>query len=390
MKIAVAGIGYVGLSLSVLLAQRHEVVAFDIDEEKVGKINQKVSPILDHKIDEYLSKKQLNLKATSKSQDAYDQASFLIVATPTNYDAETNQFDTSSVEKIIFDAFKFNPSIYIVIKSTVPIGFTEELRKKTGNKKICFSPEFLREGRALEDNLNPSRIIMGDNIEESRIFADLLSENADIPDKEIPKLFVSSSEAEAIKLFSNTYLAMRIAYFNELDSYCETHKIQTKNVIQGVGLDPRIGQYYNNPSFGYGGYCLPKDTNQLLNNYRDVPNKIIQAIVEANATRKDFIANQIIKKKPKVVGVYRLVMKEGSDNIRESSIQGVMKRIKAKGIKLVLYEPRLKGEEFYGSKIVRDLKEFTDAVDLIIANRISDEIKPFKKMVYTRDLFEIN
>ena len=390
MKIAVAGIGYVGLSLSVLLAQRHEVVAFDIDVEKVDKINQKVSPILDHKIDEYLSKKQLNLKATSKSQDAYDQASFLIVATPTNYDAETNQFDTSSVEKIIFDASKFNPSIYIVIKSTVPIGFTEELRKKTGNKKICFSPEFLREGRALEDNLNPSRIIMGDNNEESRMFANLLSENADIPDKEIPKLFVSSSEAEAIKLFSNTYLAMRIAYFNELDSYCETHKIQTKNVIQGVGLDPRIGQYYNNPSFGYGGYCLPKDTNQLLNNYRNVPNKIIQAIVEANATRKDFIANQIIKKKPKVVGVYRLVMKEGSDNIRESSIQGVMKRIKAKGIKLVLYEPRLKGEEFYGSKIVRDLKEFTDAVDLIIANRISDEIKPFKKMVYTRDLFEIN
>ena len=330
------------------------------------------------------------MRATSNNKDAIQNASFLIIATPTNYNSNTNQFDTSSVESIIHDAFDINENIYVVIKSTIPIGFTEQLKKKIGNTRICFSPEFLREGRALEDNLKPSRIIVGDNNIEAQTFANLLSENAITPQSEIPKLFVTSSEAEAIKLFSNTYLAMRVAYFNELDSYCETHQIITENVIRGVALDPRIGNHYNNPSFGYGGYCLPKDTNQLLQNYQDVPNKIIQAIVDANTTRKDFIANQIIKKNPKIVGVYRLVMKEGSDNIRESSIQGVMKRIKAKGIKVIVYEPRLKGQSFFGSEIIRDINEFIKNSDLIVANRISDEIKPFKQKVYSRDLFEKN
>tara|TARA_B100000965_G_C19564438_1_gene746123 strand:- start:602 stop:1774 length:1173 start_codon:yes stop_codon:yes gene_type:complete len=390
MKIAIAGIGYVGLSLSVLLSQKNDVVAYDIDLKKVNAVNEKVSPILDNKIDEFLSTKSLNLKATSELKEACVNADFLVVATPTNYDTTTNQFDITSVKKVIIDALNINPNLYIVIKSTIPIGFTDQIRGEVGKNSICFSPEFLREGRALEDNLYPSRIIMGDNTESAKVFANLLSESATKPSREISKLFLTSSEAEAIKLFSNTYLAMRIAYFNELDSYCETHKLNPKNVIEGVGLDPRIGNYYNNPSFGYGGYCLPKDTNQLLRNYHNVPNKIIQAIVEANTTRKDFIANQIIKRKPKVVGIYRLTMKDGSDNIRESSVQGVMKRIKAKGIKLILYEPKIKDKYFFGSEIINNFNDFVNTSDLIVANRISDEIKPFENKVYTRDLFEVN
>lgn len=390
MKIAVAGTGYVGLSLSVLLAQNCEVVAFDIDDEKVNKINEKVSPILDHKIDEYLSKKSLNLKATSKSEDAYDEASFLIVATPTNYDPDTNQFDTSSVNNVINDALKINPNIYIVIKSTVPIGFTDRLKDEKNNNNICFSPEFLREGKALEDNLYPSRIVMGDNIENARLFADLLSDSAIKPSNEIEKLFVTSSEAEAIKLFSNTFLAMRISYFNELDSFAEVNNLSSEKIIKGVSSDPRIGDYYNNPSFGYGGYCLPKDTKQLLKNYNKIPNNIIRAIVESNETRKEFIAKSILNKQPKIIGIYRLAMKKGSDNFRESAMLGVISKLKTHDVEIILYEPSINKKYFNKVKVMNDLDQFISKSDLIIANRFSDELKNAKDKVYSRDLFGAN